>query len=257
MLIEKLSASSISMWLQCPYKFRLFILRQLPQVSQTYQEYGILLHGVLDQYVKLHTLGTPYLPVDSILQFYANDYPEYSTGKPYATGEKLLLKYYKEHFQGNICKMVEAEKKFGIPLGKFKITGRIDRTDKLSEDVYEVIDYKSGKVEDKILKQDIQLLMYAYKTFNDNDFKLKECKVSLHYLQFGVFSDIIVKEDLPPFREKLESIYNEITNTVDFKPKKNQYCFNCEAKGTCPLFNHTSKGCVGYNSKKVKKEVIF
>lgn len=250
MEIKKFSASDINLYNTCPYKYMLSVTYQLPRVSQPYQEYGIFIHSVLDQYVKLHTFGSGYLSLEYLLKFYENDFPNYKTGKSHSIGEKLLVKYYEENFQGKECKMIEAEKKFGIDLGKFKITGRIDRTDKLTNEVYEVVDYKTGKVEDKVLRKDVQLLMYAFKTFSETDFKLKQCKVSLHYLNFGVFSDIILAEDLPPFREYLDNLYEEITNTVVFKPKKNQYCFNCEGKKMCPLFSKSY-------TVRVKKAIVL
>lgn len=251
MLIKKLSASAIGDWNQCHFKFKLRILNKLPRVSQPHLEFGNMLHEVLENYGKLHKHGMLYLPFDNMLSLLNVSFQKYNHGKTFSESERVLNNYYEDIFKNKTCMIIETEKMFGIDMGKFKLTGKIDRIDKLSDSEYEVVDYKSGKVDKKkILKSDIQLLIYAFKVFTDHNFNLEKCKVSLHYLSHGVFSEIISLKEVKDFRIRLDEIYNSMVNTIEFKPRKNEYCYWCDGRSLCPLFTKQI-------SFRPKKEIIL
>jgi len=51
------------------------------------------------------------------------------------------------------------EKSFVYKLGDYPIKGTIDRVDKLADGTVEVIDYKTGKIKDKLDKRNKRQLM--------------------------------------------------------------------------------------------------
>ena len=52
------------------------------------------------------------------------------------------------------------ERQFMLEIGDLKLSGRIDRIDKLPDGTYEVIDYKTGSA-NKDAKNDLQMTVYA------------------------------------------------------------------------------------------------
>jgi len=238
MKIEKLSASSINTYEQCPYKFKLSITGQLPIVTKVYFEFGTLIHEVLDQYFKLHSFNQSFLPIDTLLDIYSKEVLKYRIEDRASEGKKLLNKYYNTYLINNVCRTRETEKKFKICMGKFNLTGKIDRIDELPDLFMEVIDYKTGTPNKTDLKRNKQLLIYALKVFNDYNFELEKCKVSLHYLKKTQPTSVwIYKEEIKEFRIVLEDLYNKIISDIYYNPTKNIFCGNCEAFAICPLFN--------------------
>ena len=243
MLVEKLSCSSLGTFNQCPYKFYIMITKGLPQVDSVHLDFGTAIHGVLEKFYKASNYNEEFKSLDYLLDIYKTDaikvlqkYKEFL--KLNTTAKLILNSYYTKNCQNKINKAIEVEKYFSIDLPGFRAVGKKDRIDKL-DDIDVIVDYKTGKVPDKDIKEDLQVKMYAMHYFYDtkNLEKKTKIKVLIDYIKFNEqltceFDDSIVQ----PVIDELVIKHKEITNTKDFLPKPNNFCFNCEIHKECPFF---------------------
>ncbi|MEE8340889.1 MAG: ATP-dependent DNA helicase, partial [Candidatus Neomarinimicrobiota bacterium] len=141
-----LSASSIETYEQCPLKYRLSNIDNIPQVSSKPQlTFGNIIHRVLEQFHNPKADQT----LEQILMLLEANWE--SLGFNYETqeadfkrqGVELLKKYF-DHLSKNPVNIIEREFQFSFKIEDITINGKIDRIDK-SENGYTVIDYKTSK----------------------------------------------------------------------------------------------------------------
>ncbi len=241
------SYSALQSFETCPRQYEYEYILKIPQPLTGATSFGSSLHNTLNEFYKLVTqskqasLFEDYqedLSLERLLTIYEDKWiPVGFDSKAHMEtlkkrGKEILEKFY-EHFKEEVPKIEFLEKGFKLKVGKYTITGRIDRADKLEDGMLEVIDYKSGKSKSqKDVDKDKQLMIYALAT--------KECfaqpasKLTLYFL------DDDLKVSTEPDDEKLEKTKEEIVkiadevNASDFAPTPSSFiCKFCPYNGIC------------------------
>lgn len=118
---------------------------------------------------------------------------------------------------------------------ELKILGRIDRADELNDDTLHVIDYKTGKFDEKEIN-DNQLIIYSL--IVSANLKQAVTKASYLFLQTCTWHTIELTEEkaknaLSTILEDVEKIHQE----KNFLPTPNKHCRTCDFSSICPNNN--------------------
>ena len=159
---------------------------------------------------------------------------------------KIYLKYYIEYLDELIKEKEEKrkennflplylEKSLRVNKKNFIMLGKIDRIDySLKEDIYEIIDYKTG------IKSDLdEFQLYIYLILAKEIGLIKEdVKTKILIYNFEGNSDKEKEvEEIEEIRKEIEKILDEIENGYfEPSPYKNNECRNCNFKNFCPLW---------------------
>lgn len=173
MLPATLSASSVHVAELCMSRWTVEMFEKSSRFSNDSALLGTSVHGALENYVREVFLKNTVTPSMSVLEmFYISSYMEtFGTSDTdtdaYRDGLGLLKSWYKrsDHLSG--VEILSAEKKETFDLktssGVIPFTYIFDRLDKLEDDVYRVVDYKSSmwNVTPEDLKKKLQPRVYA------------------------------------------------------------------------------------------------
>ena len=155
--------------------------------------------------------------------------------------------------EGGKCHPAYAvEKYFELPLGKNVVmTGYIDRIDKLSDDSYEILDYKTEHTRrsQEAVDQDDQLTIYFWACETIFQLQIKQMALLMLYFDEKVVTTRR-EEDIPQVVASIDTTAAEIKENVRkyqeeyipskkespyFPPQKNKYCKGCDFLEDCPL----------------------
>src|SRR6185437_13073530 len=152
----------------------------------------------------------------------------------------LLKNYFEKDFNPK-QKVLATELPFSFYLDPtLRITGKIDRVDKLDGNEIEIIDYKTGQ-SNSMSKESykLQLGIYALAATKVQHELLRrkpeEITVTLHYLENGEkITHKVTQEDIEGVDELIREKISEIEKS-DFKCSKSILCQNCEYKMLCSV----------------------
>jgi len=156
-----LSASDIETYRLCPLKYKFARVFRIPQEPTINQRFGIVVHQVLERF---HKMPSP--ARDDLFELFEISWRRGGFGD---SDDELQFReraldalglYWESH-----CRQPGHpewfERSFSFQLGPHLLRGRVDRVDKLPDDTYELIDYKTGKAKSEDdLRHDIQLSIY-------------------------------------------------------------------------------------------------
>jgi RecB family exonuclease len=155
----------------------------------------------------------------------------------YMAGKKILKGFY-ERYQDIWPIPLYLERSFQINLEGYIFKGRIDRIDKIKDNIgnegIEIIDYKTGKYQEKLYGTDkMQLLIYQM-ALEQNDPAPK--KLTYYYLnerKSGEFSFLGTREEIAKTKGELIKTVEQIKKS-DFPAKPNKFnCKFCDFKDIC------------------------
>ena len=198
------SATSLKTFLECKRKYYLSYILQLDEhiISLKPQnfEIGSIIHSVLKDIYKENNITIE--NINNKLTLYQNK-------NPYLTLElelwkkrlKKFINIEKDRFKDGI-KIEALEKPFKIQYNNISLSGKIDRIDKLANNKYVVLDYKTSA----FLKID------SLKTYEKSvDFQLE-----FYYLALKEFEiDFVAYYDLYNGELKIENLLNEKLKRLD------------------------------------------
>ena len=234
-----LSASAIDTYDQCPLKYRLGYIDNVPETASKPQLiFGNIIHKVLEHYHKDKCSSEKEI-LDLLERFWQPEGFEYES-KELSFKEQaveILKRYYRytKSFQQDI---VETEYQFKFDLEFCSIRGKIDRIDRAGKG-YKVIDYKtSRKPIDP--KNSLQLAVYCLFLAQQTDQQpggLPE-KASLLFLRDEKleYSHSFTTAELMDYKEKIRNVVTEIKNR-NFNFNKGYHCEWCDYKQLlCPAW---------------------
>ncbi|MBU1683654.1 ATP-dependent helicase [Patescibacteria group bacterium] len=245
--ITQFSHSALASFEKCPRQYEYANILKIPQEMSGAASFGSSLHNTLNQFYKLVTqskqasLFENYeedLSVKRLLDIYEDKWIPYGfESKEHhdslkKRGKDILEKFH-THFKDEVSKIEFLEKGFKLKVGKYTISGRIDRADKLEDGTLEVIDYKSGKSKtQKQVDGDQQLMIYAMAA--NECFAQPASKLTLYFLD----EDLRVSTE--PDSGKLEKMKEKIIDTADrinasnFEPTPSKFiCGFCPYRKIC------------------------
>jgi len=256
----KISYSAYSTYEQCPLQYKYSYVDKLPRKDSHHLYFGNLVHETLHYMLK--DINTRQLP--ELLDFYNSKWDDSLFVKngqePEAWKKKgldIVSSFYNK-YDPRAQQVLVTEDYFSAPLGKHILSGVIDRLDRTKDNegnqILEVIDYKTGKLQSqKYIHDNIQLTFYYYairSRFPD----IKDIKLTLYFLEPAVRQST--------FRDAghVERMQEKVFKTIDdieakkFEPIINNLCPWCDFKEICPAYKKEFKnrGWVAPDNERLK-----
>ncbi len=244
--IRKYSFSQIEVFEKCPKQYEFRYLIRIPEPDSPALSFGSSIHAALELFYRdvrnnldpgreelLKHFRDSFIPFGYVSAKHRNS--------AYRHGEELLTKYL-EVFHNSRGEVVDLEKNFVLKLEngikRYVVSGKIDRIDRQG-DVYEIIDYKTGKMPPKSeLKRSLQLGIYALAAVDRGilNIPLDKLVLTYYYLDKGEkFSLEARTKDLDGVREHVLTTLAEIEEG-GFEPKTGIHCDWCPFKIVCPAW---------------------
>ena len=164
-------------------------------------------------------------------------------------GEDMLRRYYTRHFPFNQSIVIATEERLDVFLGGseiYRLTGVVDRIDKVSDGHWEVHDYKT---ESRLATQadkekDRQLALYEIGLRHKYP-QIQEVTLVWHYLKFDeIIRSKRTSEQLEELKATTCATIDEILLAIqadDFAPSESALCGWCAYQNLCPLFTHSAQ----------------
>ena len=165
--VTGLSASAIDIYEQCPLRFKLEREWNLPRDVPASLHYGAAMHRVLKTFYDAQRFGRKIGDAE-LTELFRADLA--SAGIPDRYQYELYLRQGIEQLSQfleltrttPLPDVLETERRFELRVGETKLTGRLDRIDRLSSDAVTIIDYKTGKPKSQEdADKSLQLSLYA------------------------------------------------------------------------------------------------
>lgn len=241
-----LSPFQISLFLQCPLKYRLQYVDGLSQEfhrPRSYFSFGRTVHAALRDFYRLG--GPAQNPFPLLYQLYRNQwqgidpvqlgYRDREEAEDYYyRGYYMLQHYYRAHEEENRKTLYLEEFFQGEILPGMILGGRIDRVAETPDGWVDIIDYKTGKrvPREEDLKEDIQPAVYQYLV--KKALQTEKVRICSYYL---FKKKTLLLEELDLGEEELMELTQTIREQIDqkvFPSQKNRFCSFCDYQILCP-----------------------
>ncbi|MCR4330544.1 MAG: PD-(D/E)XK nuclease family protein [Patescibacteria group bacterium] len=259
------SYSALDTFKTCPLKYKYQEIEKRKTPKRVEQVFGTVVHSAL----KYMFLRDPLYPaLDEVINFYTQKWKEAAEKIEWKNlerkeaqekmyfeeGIKLLENFYKKNSPWNF-NAVELESRFQINLEDtdtgttHTLAGFIDRIDKdPTSDVYEIIDYKTGKKmpSQEMLEDDLQLGLYSI-ALKDRwpALPANRIQTSLYFLKHNEkISAVHSDEKLERAKGRILTIIKEIEKRMEsglFEPTPGPLCNWCGFRPICPMWSHEYK----------------
>ncbi len=249
----ELSFSALDTYNLCPRKYYYNYILRLPKKNWPWLVFGNFVHSVLE---KFHKYVIYYKKRNKEIDFSFLMKRAYSSAvrfnyrkgvkKPsllltdkQKNDAKQILSRHLKVIQKKCPDVLYVEKGFKIKIGDFVIRGFIDRVDKIGDNLYEVIDYKTSSSSFEVDKNK-QLAIYAYALkhiLNMEDIKINKRLdfVKLNVQKESTYKDKEKEEVIKFIKETGEKILNNkiFQEEDNWKAVENKFCSFCDFKERC------------------------
>ncbi|OIO32758.1 MAG: hypothetical protein COZ49_02560 [Candidatus Yonathbacteria bacterium CG_4_10_14_3_um_filter_47_65] len=258
----KTSYSALNTYKTCPLKYKYSQIDKLKEPKRIESVFGTIIHSALKFMFERNPL---YPTLDEVIDFYTNKWGEKSEKVEWRNpekkdaeekmyfeeGVKILKNFYKKN-QPWTFNVIELEGRFSFDLvddlngATHTISGIIDRIDKDPDsDLYEIIDYKTGKrmPPQKELESDLQLGIYHLALSSRwPQTKSENIKTTLYFLKHNnKVSNTFTAPVIGDVRVRVIGAIREIekkTQQNDFLPTPGPLCGYCGFRKICPMWSH-------------------
>jgi len=246
----RISYSGLDTFSTCPAKYKFQYVERIKTPKSKEAVFGTLIHDCLKTFHE--PSRTIPLSEEELLKSFTEKwnsdlYPDkQEEAFAFHQGIEILKNYYLQN-QTTDFNIINLEAAFEIPISDnqevHKITGRIDRIDKLSDGSFEVIDYKTSKKmpPQEQVDKNLQLSIYYLGLINrwpSIQEQNRPIKLSLYYLRHGEkLSTVRDSQQAKESQERILSLVSQIKES-SFHPKVNPLCNWCQYQSLCPLFRH-------------------
>ena len=271
------SYSAIETYLQCPqrYKFQEIDRIRVPKSREAI--FGTLIHETLKFVFKRDPL---FPTLDEVISYFREHWPSQDIFKEktndnsftrawseeenrayFQEGVKMLKNFYEKNAPWNFT-VLDLESRFEVALTDEKtgeahvLAGIIDRIDKLPDDRYEIIDYKTSKrmPSQRALNDNLQLSLYSLGVQTRwPHLTAEKITLSLYFLKHREkLSTVATEDSIKRTKEHILSTIREIQDRIrsgkEFEPMPGILCDWCGYKPLCPAWRHL------YENKKISRE---
>jgi len=253
------SYSALETFQNCPQKYKFQEIDKIKVSKSAEAIFGNIIHNALKY---MHSQEPLYPSLDQILEYYKKDWPnenkvEWREGQEKAyfeVGLEMLRGYYRKN-DPRKTKIVDLESRFEVEIPNEEnsethiLAGKIDRIDKLEDDAFEIIDYKTAKKmpPQNLVDNNLQLSLYHLAlTKKWPHIEPSKIKLSLYFLKHGVkLTTQMTKNRINETKQKILDSISEIEKS-DFHPTPGPLCEWCGYKPICPMWKHQ------YENQKVE-----
>src|SRR4030042_2290338 len=160
--MRPLSYSQISLYQTCPLQYKFQYVDGLKPKDKWFFSVGTVLHSCAEFFFRVKVPPPPSL--EQLLQFYEQNWLSAGYESPQeeqnyrAFGREILHRFWETQI-ASFRMPIAVEHRFYIDIGGIKLTGYIDRVDRLESGGISIIDYKSnqGLFTADYLEKDLQL----------------------------------------------------------------------------------------------------
>jgi DNA helicase-2/ATP-dependent DNA helicase PcrA len=231
-----LSAHAVESYSACPLKFKLEKDWKIPGEAAAAMQYGAAIHTVLRQYYDPAPRVDPPTAEDTVRAF-AREFAKAVIEDPvqrglYETLGGQQLRTLLGSQPRDSVDVVAAEVSFSFPLGTHKVVGRIDRLDRVGDNMVRVIDYKTGAAKTQRYAEDsLQLSIYAMGAR-----AMGLAPRELVFLNLKGNEQVVTTRSpaqLERARQRIEEAARGIASAA-FAPRPGQHCQWCDFRRLCP-----------------------
>jgi RecB family exonuclease len=237
-----LSHSSISLYKQCPQKWKFRYIDKIPEKPKSFFSFGKSVHAGLEfLFEKIGQVTAPSL--EELLAYYKSGWLREGYETPeqekwyFLEGDRILRGFYAKHAT-QVSQIIQVEFKFTIQVEGVPVTGYIDRIDATPRGNLHIVDYKTGKAFDKArVRSDPQLTLYQMAC---RELLQKEVDfVTLYHL------NSLTPLTVPAHSQKLQDeVKTQVVSAAkgitaekfDPKPDEKGHCQWCDYMQVCPAF---------------------
>jgi DNA helicase-2/ATP-dependent DNA helicase PcrA len=238
----RLSASSIEDYEVCPLKFKFGHFLKIPTGAQAALTFGHVMHRSVRRYFELRARGEA--SFEAVKEFYESSWrstgfeDEYQEQTYRQTGLEQLRAFVEKQERNEILPQ-SMETSFSLDMGEVLLEGRIDQISPLtphageSEDVVELIDYKTGKPRSqKDADGNLQLSVYALAA--QEELKLKPRRLTFYCLSNNqTVHTARTESDLKALKTRVLLVADQIRQN-QFHPTPGFACKFCDYRPICP-----------------------
>ena len=255
------SYSSLDTYKTCPLKYKYQDIDKIKVPKNIEALFGSSVHAAL----KFMFEKSPLFPtLDQVMDFFRSSWdaqkskletnetgPSQELELYYKQGLSMLEKFYKKNPPWNF-NVVALESRFETEIEDKKtsekhiLSGIMDRVDKSDDDVYEIIDYKTGRAmpAQKDIDNSLQLSVYHLglaKRWPHID--PSKIKLSFYFLKHGEkISTSRTAERLEETKDlvisSIAEINEKIKDNYNFPPTPSALCNWCGYRKICPMWKH-------------------
>jgi RecB family exonuclease len=253
------SYSALNTYKICPLKFKYQEIEKIRVPKSVEAVFGSAVHESL----KYMFSPSPLYPtLDEVINFFTErwklrsekiELKKEEKSFHYDNGVNILKNFYRKNQPWNF-NVVDLESRFEILIEDEKagethtLAGIIDRIDKPSENMYEIIDYKTASrmPSQEAVDKDLQMSIYHLGILKRwPHITAENIKLSFYFLKHGEKISTGRTEALvPKINLAVVSIIREIQERLknnDFPPIPSALCDWCGYKSNCPMWSHMYK----------------
>lgn len=230
--VYELNYSKIKTYLECPvlYKYKYVENRRENLVPAS--SLGISIHRTLEAY---HSQSND---PSELLSYYDDCWlgAGYKTAAEqmewYLKGKRMLETYAQREYERKST-IDSTEREFIFQEGKWTIRGKIDRTDRLPDGSWEIIDYKTGVDVDLSLPVTDSLQLGIYTVGARRAWNLQKGKATYYFTAYDTYQSA-------PFEafdeQKILHTFVEIGQKIEVQdfPPNQAHCAECSFRTQCP-----------------------
>lgn len=241
-----LSPTRIGTFLECAVKYRFVYIDKIGKFYQRARagfSFGSSLHHVLQEF---HQEGETHTPEELVTRLETNwigagYQSEEQEQRHRETGEQIVQAYHAAH-QERAEQQVETwatEKTITCDMGRFKLSGRVDRIDRHADGRLEIIDYKSGRQDTSSEEVADSLAMNCYQLILHHLYPDTPIFATIYCLRSGAQASYALEgEERKEFEEALLELGHTILDTdyAPLKPERIPACEYCDFYPRCSAF---------------------
>ncbi|MBI4387364.1 MAG: PD-(D/E)XK nuclease family protein [Elusimicrobia bacterium] len=238
--MRPLSHSSITLYLDCPQKYKFRYIDKIPEKPKHFFSFGRSVHSALEYFYNVPAAPPPGLP--EVLAHYkarwvSEGYKDASQEAEYFDEGRRILEQFHARHAPQFAPPFFAEYRFDLKVDGIPVTGFVDRIDRVGSDRIAIIDYKTGKSfgEDRV-RADAQLTMYQMACEELLGLRVE----SLTFYHLNSLTPLTAPphsaDQVAGLRRRIVSVADSIRKEA-FEPRpEERKCTWCDYKPLCPVF---------------------
>jgi putative RecB family exonuclease len=249
-LPRPLSHSSISLYNECPQKYKFKYVDKIPEKPRHFFSFGQSVHTALEYFYGVKEAKAP--PLEDVLKHYRENWvsagykDELQESEYFEQGRGILTRFHDKHAK-DFALPFFVEYAFTFEVDGVPVTGRIDRVDKLADGRLHVLDYKTGKqLQTGRIDTDSQLTMYQLACEKQLGSEVAE----LTFYHLPTLKEHKAFRRPEPLVEELKKkivLTAESITKERFEPTPEEgKCRWCDYKPICPIFKEVGVGPVSF-----------
>jgi RecB family exonuclease len=227
----RFSFTRLDTYRRCPFQYKLRYQLHVPSQPRPGTRLALALHAALAEFYRDRS-PMPY-PDNRLAAFDAQWPMELSErdARALEAGRRLLVDSFRR--QGDTWPQVRCvEESFRLELGRYTLTGILDRVDELPDGSLQIVDYKTTRTppqEPDTFQLDVYQLGLAAKTGQ------LASRIVFEYLRHGLQQVVEVDDrNLRRTIERVEAVVTAVEGDDVLAPRPGEHCRRCDYVAYCP-----------------------